>query len=70
MAGVYVDRVKRRWIMIACDLGSMFALGSIPAAYVEIAYQSYLPALIPNCRRWCDGAPVGPRPDFAPWHRR
>jgi MFS family permease len=33
VAGVYVDRVKRRWIMIICDLGRMLALGSIPAAY-------------------------------------
>jgi len=71
VAGVYADRVKRRWIMIICDLGRMLALGSIPAAYAlgwlsmpllyvvalltgvftvffEIAYQSYLPALIPR----------------------
>ncbi len=73
VAGVYADRVKRRWIMIVCDLGRMLALGSIPAAYAlgwlsmpllyvvalvtgvftvffEIAYQSYLPALIPRPR--------------------
>ena len=71
LAGVYVDRVKRRWIMITCDAGRMLALGSVPAAYAlgwlsmpllygvalvtgvftvffEIAYQSYLPALIPR----------------------
>ena len=30
VAGVYVDRVKRRWIMIACDLGSMFAWAASP----------------------------------------
>ena len=70
-AGVYVDRVKRRWIMITCDAGRMLALASVPAAYAlgwlsmpvlygvalvtgvftvffEIAYQSYLPALIPR----------------------
>ena len=71
VAGVYADRVKRRWIMIVCDLGRMLALGSIPTAYAlgwlsmpllyvvalltgvftvffDIAYQSYLPALIPR----------------------
>jgi len=71
VAGVYVDRVKRRWIMIVCDVGRMLALGSVPTAYAlgwlsmpllyvvalvtgvftvffEIAYQSYLPALIPR----------------------
>jgi len=71
VAGVYADRVKRRWIMIICDLGRMLALGSIPTAYAlgwlsmpllyavalltgvftvffDIAYQSYLPALIPR----------------------
>ena len=69
VAGVYADRLRRRPIMIACDLGRMLALGSIPVSFVlgslsmpqlylvavitgiftvffDVAYQSYLPALI------------------------
>jgi len=34
VAGVYADRLRRRPIMIACDLGRMLALGSIPLAFV------------------------------------
>jgi MFS family permease len=33
-AGVWVDRLRRRWVMIAADIGRMVALGSIPLAYV------------------------------------
>lgn len=33
IAGVYADRIRRRPIMIACDLVRMIALGSVPAAY-------------------------------------
>jgi MFS family permease len=70
-AGVYVDRLRRRPIMIACDLGRLLALGSVPVAFAfnvltmeqlyvvalitgvgtvffDVAYQSYLPALIPR----------------------
>src|SRR5580700_9122197 len=32
-AGVWVDRVRRRRVMIASDLGRMLALGSVPVAY-------------------------------------
>jgi MFS family permease len=32
-AGVWVDRTRRRWVMISTDLGRMLALGSIPIAY-------------------------------------
>jgi hypothetical protein len=32
-AGVWVDRLRRRPVMIAADLGRMVALGSIPVAY-------------------------------------
>ncbi len=32
-AGVWVDRIRRRWVMITADLGRLFALGSIPVAY-------------------------------------
>jgi MFS family permease len=69
VAGVYVDRLRRRPIMIACDLGRMLALASVPIAFAfkilgmpqlyvvalitgvgtvffDVAYQSYLPALI------------------------
>ena len=69
IAGVYADRLKRRPIMIACDLGRLLALGSIPLAFTlgsltliqlyvvallagictvffDVAYQSYLPALV------------------------
>ena len=33
-AGVWADRYRRRRIMIACNLGRMLTLGSIPIAYV------------------------------------
>jgi predicted MFS family arabinose efflux permease len=69
VAGVYADRLTRRPIMIACDLGRLLALGSIPLAFAlgnltlaqlyavallagigtvffDVAYQSYLPALV------------------------
>jgi MFS family permease len=68
-AGVWVDRMRRRRVMITSDLGRMLALGSVPVAYVmgdltlaqlfvvtlasgiltvffDVAYQSYLPALV------------------------
>ena len=32
-AGVWVDRVRRRRVMIIADLGRMLALGSVPVAY-------------------------------------
>jgi len=67
--GVWVDRWRRRPIMIVANLGRMVALGSIPVSFVfgvldlyqlylvaavvgvftvffDVAYQSYLPALI------------------------
>jgi MFS family permease len=34
VAGVYADRLRRRPIMIACDLGRMLVLGSIPVAFL------------------------------------
>jgi MFS family permease len=69
VAGVYADRLRRRPIMIGCDLGRLLALGSIPVAFAlgaltleqlyvvallvgiftvffDVAYQSYLPALV------------------------
>jgi MFS family permease len=68
-AGAIVDRVRRRPVLIASDLGRALALGSIPVAYwahalsmsqlyvvvfvtgvltvfFDVAYQSYLPALV------------------------
>ena len=68
-AGVWVDRIRRRWVMIGADLGRVLALGSVPIAYAagvltlaqlfvvtlaagvltvffDVAYQSYLPALV------------------------
>jgi MFS family permease len=33
VAGVYADRIKRRPIMIICDIGRLLALGSIPVAF-------------------------------------
>ena len=67
--GVWVDRVRRRRVMIGADLGRVLALGSVPVAYAvggltlvqlfvvtltsgiltvffDVAYQSYLPALV------------------------
>lgn len=69
-AGVAVDRLKKRPVMIATDLGRAFLLGIIPLAgykhvlgitlllaiaavvgaltvLFDVAYQSYLPALVP-----------------------
>jgi len=34
VAGVYADRLRRRPIMILCDIGRALALGSIPLAFV------------------------------------
>lgn len=68
-AGAWVDRVRRRPVMIAADLGRAVALGSVPVAaalgvlrlpqlyavtllagtltvFFDVAYQSYLPALV------------------------
>ena len=69
VAGVWVDRLRRRPILIAADLGRAAILVSVPAAAVagvlamgqlyavaalagvltvffDVAYQSYLPALV------------------------
>ena len=49
VAGVYADRLRRRPIMIGCDLGRMLALGSIPAAFLLDALtleQLYIVALL------------------------
>jgi MFS family permease len=69
VAGVWVDRLRRRPILIACDVGRLLALASVPLAFAlnvlsmpqlyavalitgvgtvffDVAYQSYLPALI------------------------
>ena len=32
-AGVWVDRIRRRWVMMAADIGRMLALASVPIAY-------------------------------------
>ena len=32
-AGVWVDRIRRRWVMMAADIGRMLALASVPVAY-------------------------------------
>jgi predicted MFS family arabinose efflux permease len=71
VAGVWVDRLRRRPILIATDLGRAALLASIPAAalagvlgmgqlylvaalagiltvFFDVAYQSYLPALVPR----------------------
>ena len=69
-AGVWVDRIgRRRPVLIAADVGRIFAVGSIPVAsalghltmahlyiaafivgvltvFFDVAYQSYLPALV------------------------
>lgn len=49
VAGVYADRMKRRPIMIICDLGRMASLGSIPIAFLFHSLtlnQLYVVALI------------------------
>jgi MFS family permease len=49
VAGVYADRLRRRPIMIVCDLGRMLALGSIPVAFLVNALtieQLYIVALV------------------------
>jgi MFS family permease len=32
-AGVWVDRIRRRWVMMTADVGRVLALGSVPIAY-------------------------------------
>jgi len=72
-AGVLVDRVCRRPLMIAADIGRALLIGSLPVAAAvgrlslahllivtllvsvltvlfEVAYQSYLPTLVPSAR--------------------
>ena len=72
-AGVWVDRLRRRPILIVADLGRTILLASIPVAFVlgvlsmpqlyavglavgiltvffDVAYQSYLPALVDRDR--------------------
>ncbi len=49
VAGVYADRLRRRPILIVCDLGRMLALGSIPVAFLVNALtleQLYIVALV------------------------
>jgi Transmembrane secretion effector len=49
VAGVYADRLRRRPIMIVCDLGRMLVLGSIPVAFLINALtleQLYIVALL------------------------
>src|SRR5438876_10782025 len=49
VAGVYADRLRRRPIMIVCDIGRLLALGSIPVAFLLDALtlqQLYLVALL------------------------
>lgn len=71
LAGVWVDRLRRRPILIGADLGRAALLASIPAAaaagalrmgqlyavaalagtltvFFDVAYQSYLPSLVPR----------------------
>ncbi len=48
LSGVLADRVPRRPIMIACNLGCLVALGSIPVVYLAAPltmYQIYVVAL-------------------------
>jgi MFS family permease len=68
-AGLVVDRVAKRWLMLGCDLARMVIIGSVAAAaafkvltmtqlfvvallsglatvFFDVAYQSYVPALI------------------------
>jgi MFS family permease len=33
-AGVWIDRTRRRWVMIAADLGRVVAIASVPVAYL------------------------------------
>ncbi len=49
VAGVYVDRIRRRPIMIVCDIGRLIALASVPVAFafhVLSIPQLYVVALI------------------------
>jgi MFS family permease len=68
-AGAWIDRIRRRPVLIAADVGRAVVLGSVPAAWAlsiltmaqlylvsllagiltvffDVAYQSYLPALV------------------------
>ena len=46
--GVWVDRLHRRPILIAADIGRALLLGTIPLAHLlfDVAYLSYLPSLV------------------------
>src|SRR5947209_13630520 len=49
VAGVYADRLRRRPIMIVCDIGRLLALGSIPVVFLLGALtleQLYIVALL------------------------
>jgi MFS family permease len=49
IAGVYVDRIRRRPIMIVCDIGRFLALASVPVAFafhVLAMPQLYVVALV------------------------
>jgi MFS family permease len=73
LAGVWVDRLRRRPILIGADVGRALLLGSIPVAallgllrieqlylvaflvgiltvFFDVAYQAFLPALVPRAR--------------------
>ncbi len=68
-AGAVVDRLAKRWLMLACDAARLLIIGSVPVAaalgvlsmaqlyavallaglatvFFDVAYQSYLPALV------------------------
>jgi predicted MFS family arabinose efflux permease len=70
-AGAWIDRIRRRPVLIAADIGRAVVLGSVPVAWAfsiltmtqlylvsavtgvftvffDVAYQSYLPTLIPR----------------------
>lgn len=66
-AGVWVDRVRRRRVMIGADLGRVLALGSVPVAYAVgglTLVQLFVVTLtsgIPRCSSTWPISPTFPR---------
>lgn len=85
-AGVWVDRMRKRTVMVACDLGRAVALGSIPVAWtlgtldvLHLCAVSSSPASSPSsstspsratCRTWSVATDSSPPTPGSPVWRR
>ena len=87
-AGMIVDRVRKRRLMLGCDLARMAIIGSVPVAaafgvltlvqlfavavlaglatvFFDVAYQSYVPVLLPRERLHDGNGKLGATQAFA-----